>query len=1018
MLAVDKKIQSELRRLDQFFFSEVKALSGWVARRCHYDNPGSYRFLDADYFPLAEEVKIGGKGITVFLKNQLTLDDSYKGKKVALLASFGGEGCLSVNGRHYNGMDFNRFIIPLVSCAKGDEHYDFEAEVNCKDFLPDSKFFAQVGMAISRSQVAVVDQKVWDYSFRTHTIFDYASKYPEEFARDVAYNALYASFLKLDYTSRERLDASIDEADAELTKRLKKLEGIKIPETVYAVGHSHIDIAWHWPLKETYRKTSRTFSSTLRLLEDYPDFIYSQSMPALYEMVESTYPELFAQMKKRIAEGRWETLGCMYLEPDCNLISGESFVRQIMFGKRYWKEKFGTDSRICFLPDTFGFSPAMPQILKKSGTDYFFTSKLGWQETNRFPHSVFQWKGLDGSMVLSGMMMMYNFEQPKLYNGDGSPKGVIGSLGDFRNKEDELPMLYLYGYGDGGGGVTLEMLEQFKRAEAIPLAPHVKETNIQDYFDAVEQASVGKQLPVWDGPLYFEKHRGTYTSIAKNKRNNRRSEFLYRNAELTSVLRYLATGKAGTDLTEGWKLILLNAFDDLLPGTAITEVYELSDKQYEKVFEAGKGAIEANFSALGKDGKEGFSVFNPHAWDLSMTVHVPTDGTKCVVDEEGKEVPQVPCEGGIDFVVRDLPAFTTRSYHLAQKEICRMKTGRKETDTFEAGPYRIRFNKDGELASCYDTRYAREILKEGLFGNRFELLEDIPVEWGSAWETTMKRFDKPSLPFETVDFHLVDENELYVAFELTRKSSHSLIKQSIRIDKVLGMIAFHTHVDWDETHKTLRVAFPVEIRARQALCECAFGNYEVPNHRSTSNDEAMFEVCAHKWIDLSEGDYGVSILNDSTYGHIVNDSVMSLTLLRSSDHPADFCDKGVHEFAYYFYPHEGDYRSAETYRLGYQVNNPLMVIPHRLSLKGLIRADQKDVVIETIKMAEDGDGIIVRCYEACGEHKQVKLTCAFAVASCLETDLLERPVSEVHVKGSACSLTMKPFEIKTLRIRK
>lgn len=1021
MLDLRKKILAENRKLKKYIFSETHQFPDWKGKKSRYLNPGEYEFIDKEWFRVELNTRYGAEGITVFLQNQITLDDSFKGKNVSLLLKIEGEGCLSVNGVHHNGLDFNRYIIPLCENSKGNESYKLEAEINCKDFLPDSAYFSEVGTMIKQSQIGIIDQNVWDYLCLITTAFDYADTYPEEFARVLVFKAIYDSQLTLDFTNIENISGSSSAATKKLEKRLANMEGIKIPATVYAVGHSHIDVAWHWPIKETYRKTSRTFSSVLRLMEKYPNFKFSQSMPCLYEMVEDQYPELFAQISSRIEEGRWETLGSMYLEPDCNLISGESFVRQLMFGKQYWKEKFGSDSRICFLPDTFGFSPAMPQILKKAGTDYFFTSKLAWQETNPFPHSVFWWRGLDGSMVLSGMQQMHDFEKPKLYNGDGSPKGIIGSVAEFKDKEKGAPVLYLYGYGDGGGGVTPEMLDHLDRVNDIPLTPTVKLASVNDYFEAVSDAAKETSLAIWDGPLYFEKHRGTYTSMAKNKRNNRKSEFLYRYAELLSTMSYVFTDRYNAELNEGWRLILLNQFHDILPGTSVNEVYELSNEQYLEVENIAQAVIVDNLKNLKRD-SDRFSVLNTTSWTTTTVGRKKNCVGKAIVDNNGQLAPQVYREdGSIDFLVTDIGPFGTKTYSTIASEVkVTDAPARDVSESFVAGNFRIKFNTDGEIEELHDIRVDRDILKTAHSANRFSLLEDIPVEWGSAWEVTMKRFDKPSLAFETVVFDLIADNDLYVEFYLEKTFSNSKLNQEIRIYKDTGLIEFNTKVDWNELHKSLRVEFPVDVRAMNAKCDCAFGHYEMPNHRTTSVDSAKFEICAHKWIDLSEGNYGVAILNDSIYGHIVNDSNLSLSLLRSPDNPAEFCDRGEHAFTYYLYPHVGDFSEARIANLGYIVNDGIAVLDEEIdsSFSSFVSLDTDTVIIETVKMSEDGQGIIIRCYEAYGQRSEATLSFNFPVESCIEINLLEEKEKEYVIRNNAISFSVRPFEIKSFKLLK
>ena len=1014
MLAIEKKIGAELKKLAGYTFSEVAEVTGWTARRCVYKEPGKYDYIDSDYSPIEKGEKIGDKGITVFFHNTIKLPAACKGKRTALKLRMGGEGCVLINGVHYNGLDYNRNLIPL-GVIEDDKPIDVVAEVNCKDLLPDSKNFYGIGLCITESSIVVKNENTWNCYYRLKTINSYINDYPEEFSKAKARNILYKALLELDYSSYESLENTAGIVCESIISSLSSLKNLRIPATVYAVGHSHIDVAWHWTVDETVRKVSRTFSSALRLMENYPDFRFSQSMPILYSFAEKYYPELFSQVEKRIKEKRWETLGSMFLEPDCNLISGESFIRQIIYGKKYWKTKFGTDSRICFLPDTFGFSGAMPQILKKAGTDYFFTTKLYWNETNKFPYSLFEWKGIDGTCVLAGVQSMGDIYGPHLYNGDGSPEGIACSLSDFKNKGDELPVLYLYGYGDGGGGVTPEMCEHFKTVQDLPFTPYIKMGSVTEYFEEAEREAKCKTLPVWDGTLYFEKHRGTFTTRFENKKHNRLSEILFRNAELFEAMLFAEKGIVPKNLEEGWKLILLNQFHDILPGTSIDEVYARSAKEYAEVKEIGEDAIRSSIGEIAEN-NGCFTVYNPLSWPVTGIVNKNTKGKK-ILDSNGKEVCQtVKTDGSVDFLAEEIPAFGFRRFTVSDDSSA-SESPVKDMRTIDTGCLTVTFNDDGELVSVYDKAENREVIKEGEVGNKLRLLSDPPVEWGAAWETTEKRYDK-EVPFRTESFSLVADNALYAEFVLERKAGCSTVTQRITVYKDSKLIKFATKVDWNEKHKTLRVDFPVDVRSTEAYCDCAFGCQAVPNHRSTTVDAAKFEVAAHKWIDISEESYGVAVLNDSTYGHSVDDSVIGLTLLKSTDYPALDCEKGVHEFAYYFYPHSGSKANAAVQEKGYEVNNQLMVIDKDLpdSFNGFISIDASGVIVDTVKVSEDGKDIIVRAYETYNARKNCHLGFAFNVTGCHECNLLEENAEPVDVVGNGIDFSIKPFEIKTFRI--
>ncbi len=1022
MLKIEKKIKAELVRLEKQLYYLAKPVEGWSAKKCCYKAPGTYeKWEEKEFFP-EEGEHFGKPGETVFLKNKILLDESYCGKAAVLLLKIGGEACVLVNGKHYNGLDYNRNMILLTKCAKGNEEYEIEIEAYCKDLIMDSGNVFKTGLNITQSQLATIRQAVWDYYFDVKTGFDFISECREEYTKQRVMHLIYDSLLKLDYSGEELSDESLVTALEVYRKEIGRYKDLKLPLKMYFAGHSHIDIAWHWPLKETVRKTSRTFSSMLRLMEQYKDFKFSQSMPVLYEMAKEHYPEVYEQIKARIKEGRWETLGSMYLEPDCNLISGESFVRQILYGKKFYNSEFGSDSNICFLPDVFGYSSAMPQILKKAGTDYFFTTKLTWNETNEFPYSVFRWRGLDGTEILSGMMSMCTQNGLGLYNGDLSAHGVNLSLDHFKNKGNGDPLLYLYGHGDGGGGVTKEMLETLISLDKVPFTPKVEISTVAKYFEDLDK---DKEYPVWSGELYFEKHRGTYTTAAKNKKNNRKSEFLFRDAEIFSIFQYINSGVyQGEDLEYGWKKILLNQFHDILPGTCIKEVYEECDRQYEEISSIGESSIELNTGSLVSKDEACITVFNTLSWSRTQIAVINGRGRKAVKDGEGRYPKQVLNEDGtIEFLAEAVPAMGYKVYYLDEEqretEAVFLSDGSQEDNIKLTNDwFDITVNRDGEFTSLYDKKAGREVLKTGRKGNLLKLLEDIPVEWGAAWETTTKREDKPPMEAVTKSLTIKESNCLYTVVQMEKQIHNSVIQQDIILYRHSPVIQFKTKVDWQEHQKMLRVEFPAEINSLTARYDVAFGNCEHPNHATTSYDEAKFEVCGHKWGDVSEGGYGVSLLNDCKYGYTIRNSNMELSLLKSADFPSESCDRGVHTFSYWLYPHTGSIKEGRVAQTGYEVNIPFTIREGKApqDWKSFIQTDCDNVIIDTVKKAEMDNSIIVRIFETYNTASDVTVRFSFPVRACRETDMLERDIEEVPLTEGAIRFRINPFEIKTFKL--
>lgn len=623
------------------------------------------------------------------------------------------------------------------------------------------------------------------------------------------------------------------------------------------------------------------------------------------------------------------------------------------------------------------------------------------------------------------MMAMCTENGLDIYNGDGSAKGIRMSLDLFKNKEEADSALYLYGYGDGGGGVTKEMLELLTRADKVPMTPKIELGNVQQYFEKIE----GEEYPVWSGDLYFEKHRGTYTTAANNKKNNRKNEFLYRDAEIFSVFQYLENGKYDdNDLTDGWKLLLLNQFHDILPGTSITEVYEKSSQQYEQIRSIGERSISDNISKMTAESQneKAITVYNTLSWSRNQVVEVKAEGHRGIVKEDGTYPKQVLKEdGNLLFLAEDVPAMGYQVYYLTDTAA--------ETESFdnvlvqetESGyqiqtPFlQVEVSKNGEISSIYDVVNKREVLKNGRNGNVLKLLEDNPVEWGAAWETTTKKDDKPSLKATEITCEIKEQNSIYTVVETKRRMHQSTISQEMIFYHHKPLIEFKTAVDWNEHHKMLRVEFPVNVHTQTAKADIAFGNTEYPTHTTTSYDEARFEVCGHKWGDVSEDGYGTALLNDCKYGYSFKNSNMELSLLRSSDYPGDSCDRGNHTFTYWFYPHVGGIQEGKVAQTGYEVNVPLNVVKGKPAAdsRTYFSVDSSSVVLDTIKKAEDGEDIILRFFETYNKTEQVKLTFDFPVKKCFETDLLEQNEGEMQIEDNSVSFSVNPYEIKTFRIQ-
>ncbi len=698
---------------------------------------------------------------------------------------------------------------------------------------------------------------------------------------------------------------------------------------ITAVGHAHIDTAWLWPLRETKRKCARSWSSTLELMDAYPDYVFACSQPAQYLWMKDLYPDIYSRIKQRVASGQWEPVGGMWVEPDCNLPSGEALVRQLLHGQRFFMEEFGHATRIVWLPDVFGYPGNLPQLIKDAGCDYFMTQKLSWNDTNKPEHHTFWWEGIDGTRVFT------HFPPADTYNGDFSAEELERSVANFKDSAVSNRSLYLFGYGDGGGGPTAEEIDA-AHAFGVRMGKAV------DFFDATSREA--SDVAVVKGELYFEYHRGTYTTQAHTKTLNRRAQNILRELEMWSVA---AGDYPRARLDAMWKTVLLNQFHDILPGSSIDWVYQDAHDELAAVCEEAAGLNDQALSTISGEG-ERWAYFNP-------TSH------------ERAGVP--PC--GWTVIEESLGEFVSAAL---ENEFLRVEVG-----------------DDGVVTSIWDKEADREVLSGP--GNVLELHDDNPKRW-DAWD---------------ID---IEHREKYV--NVGYAFGESTVSQRIWLEgRVIG---FDTSIDWHERHKLLKVAFPVSVSAAQAAYEVQFGHVWRPTDLSTPRSRAMFEVCAQRWADLGDGEYGVALLNDTKHGYDIHDGVMRLSLLRAPTHPDPNADQGRHRFTYALLPHRGDFRTAGVIEAAEELNMPLAERPTGLpagTSRSLVSLDTRQVKVEAIKLAEDSDAVIVRLYEAWGRPCAARVTTTLPARRAMLCDLLERDREE-----SDLTLKLRPFQVVTLKLER
>jgi alpha-mannosidase len=896
-------------------------------------------------------------------------------------------------------------------------------------------------LIMRQCEVVQIDQVTRDFIATARVTLGAArSLDPNDPARDLLLNALNDAFNVLD--TREpfgaRFYASVAPAHAALRSGIAQA-GAPLPVKLTATGHAHIDAAWLWTLDQTRRKAGRTFHTMLRLMEQFPDYHFTQSQPQLYDCVRQDYPALFAAIMPRVAEGRWEPIGGMWVEADCNLSGAESLARQFLLGRTFFRDHFGAEaeSPVLWLPDVFGYSAALPQLIKQAGLDYFFTIKIGWNQYNRLPYDSFWWQGLDGTRVLTHFSTTTEDDtvRASTYNAPARPEDVLRTWKHFQQKDVQHEVFMTFGYGDGGGGPTREMLENLRELQAFPAMPQVRQRSALDFFRDLERES-GSRLPTWNGELYLEYHRGTYTTQGRNKRANRQSEFLLHDAEFLAAYAALLDPTyqyPAEVLQQAWQLVCLNQFHDIIPGSSIGPVYVDSQQQYAEVRQLATAARDAALNTIADHADGDVLIVNPTGFTRHDLACVPLPADSILLRPDGQPMLTQSVDDGVLIDAGSLPPYSVTSLRLLPSPSGR-RVGDEREGSLTISPsliendlLRVELNAAGDITRIYGKTNRREVLPPGAVANQWQAFEDRPMFW-DAWDIDIYYDDKTWLAEPAESIRVVEAGPLRATLEIKRVILSSAYTQRISLTHNSPRLDVSTTIDWRERHILLKVAFPVEVLSPVATYEIQWGNVERPTHRNTSWDWARFESCAQKWVDLSEGGYGVSLLNDCKYGHDIRDNVIRLSLLRSPTLPDPEADQGEHHFTYSLFPHVGPW-DENTVHEAYALNDPLIARTRNaefgmrnsdsalhVSNSAFIRCDSPNIVIETIKRAEDGRGFIVRLYESQRRRGEITLTTGFDLAGAWRCDLLEENQSEIVVENNRVVLAVKPFAIVTLRL--
>ena len=922
-----------------------------------------------------------------------TVPEAGKGKRVVARIKLQGEGLVyDKDGHVLQGITqvlskgdlfhstIGKQIVDISPCAEGGEEVELYVDAGFNGKLR----FENMSAHLRRYDLAVMDEELNSY------YYDYIEAYflmckllgDAEGMKDsdVGKAEVYSARAKeLDEGMKNAWKVFKEQGAAKAREALAPVlfRPIDYPAvTHYAVGHAHIDLAWLWPLRETRRKIGRTFANQLRNIKKYDNFIFAESQAQMFTWLKEDYPEVFEQVKKYVDEGRIELQGGMWVESDCNLPSGESWIRQFLYGKRYFKEEFGKDMKMCWLPDCFGFPATLPQVIKGCGMDYFMTIKIMSNTVNEFPHSSFKWKGLDGSKVLAHM------EPAGDYNSGASPLAIFKS--NKRNKEKEsVPVcLLLYGDGDGGGGPGEGHIEYVSRMQKgiYGLAP-VKPSKAIDFFEELEKYN--DVIPEYDGELYYERHQGTYTSQAAAKLWNRRMENMLHLVELLGAEGKLRGVSYDRALVESiWKEVLLYQFHDVLPGSSIKRVYDESRERYKELYKQIQGVAAKLIDDMSSGESEEYTAINP-------------------VDFARKEFIRVEDK----WYSVDLPAMGTGK--IAPVENMDVSSLTFGENTISNGLITITFGKGGEITSLFDVKNAKELVREGQYFNKLTVYED-PFMYYNAWDIRMDydKLKKHSLKLEGSDTYI---DGVRVVRRNRYRFMDSQFEQTVALTLGDTLVQFDMDADWHEELKMLRADFIPSVFADKVKCDIQFGQIDRSTKNDTSIEQAQFEVCAHKFVNLDGEDYSLALFNRCKYGHKVKEGMLSLALLRAPRFPDPECDRGSHHISYALYPHKEKFEESDVKARAYCYNNVVMLRKANFEEKCPVGVEGDGVILETVKVAEDEKGIVARLYEYKGKETKAKVSFASKGAA-FECDMLENKKG----KAELSKLAFKPFEIKTL----
>ncbi|MBW8705168.1 Mannosylglycerate hydrolase [Streptomyces sp. MBT84] len=956
--------------------------------------------LAAPVEPFAVGARWGAPWGTSWFRVTGTVPEAWAGRTVEALLDLGfdenmpGFQCEGLvyrpDGTPVKGLNPRNQWVRIGSPAEGGEQVELCIEAASNPVILDYHPFrptqlgdketagAEPQYRLERMDLAVFDETVWQLVLDLEVLGELMAELPVDSARRS--EILRAVDRALDVVDLQDVNGTAEHARSQLAEVLAA-PAAPSAHRISAIGHAHIDSAWLWPLRETVRKVARTTSNMTALIEDEPEFVFAMSQAQQWAWVKEHRPEVWARVKKAVAEGRFVPAGGMWVESDTNMPGSEAMARQFVHGKRFFLDEFGIENDEAWLPDTFGFAAGLPQIIKAAGSKWLLTQKISWSQTNKFPHHTFLWEGIDGTRIFT------HFPPVDTYNCSMKGSEIAHAARNFKDKGVARHSLAPTGWGDGGGGTTREMVAKAARLRDLEGSATVVWETPEKFFEKAEREYA--HPPVWVGELYLELHRATLTSQARTKQGNRRSEHLLREAELWAATAAVRSGfrYPAEDLDRIWKTVLLHQFHDILPGSSIAWVHREARATYERIAGELNGIIEAAQRTLAGEGSVPL-VFNaaPHS-----RAGVPAGGA-------GEPV----AAGEVSLTARSDGGFVLHN-----------------------GLLRTEIDARGLVVSVYDLRAERETVAPGCAANLLQLHPDFPNMW-DAWD--VDAFYRNSVT-DLVEADEVAPGEDGVSVRVVRSFGDSRVTQVLSLAPGERRLEIDTEVDWHETEKFLKLAFPLDVHAERYASETQFGHFHRPTHTNTSWEAAKFEACNHRFVHLEEPGWGVAVVNDSTYGHDVTRTVrdtdsgttttVRASLLRAPRFPDPETDQGVHRFRHALTPGA---TIGDAVREGWRINLPERRVDGERAVQPLVTVAQDAVVVTAVKLADDGSGdVVVRFHESRGGRTEATLTAGFEVAAVVPTDLLERPLGDApapHREGGRITLRLRPFELVTLRLKR